>query len=232
MTATLFFIFFLLAATGALVLLGKKPALLALSSMLFFSCAAFGQRSNELAPRFSRFEVGAEASGIYREASNVSAGSTPGLGGRFVYNLYLTEQPSSPSLVLSLEADLHYFPMNETPSIISGGSAIAGIFGPKFGVRGKRWGSFVKVRPGFVSYSNAILGGNSAAGAPLQTGRFTNPAIDAGAVFEYYPVAHWTLRFDAGDTVVFFQNNIIGSDGKPLKRTDNFQPGLSVMYTF
>ena len=67
----------------------------------------------------------------------------------------------------------------------------------------------------------------SAAGAVLD-----NPAIDVGAVLEYYPAPHWTLRFDAGNTVVFLQDNIVGSDGKPLKRTDNFQPGLSVMYTF
>lgn len=226
-----FIIFLLVAGTGAFAVLGWKHSSTALLICLLSSCAALGQKSNELTPQFPRFEVGAEASGIYREASNVSAGSTPGVGGRFVYNLYLTEGTSSPCLVLSLEADLHYFPLHEDPTIISGGNAVAGIFGPKFGVRGRRWGSFLKVRPGFVSYSNAILGGGTV-GTPLPTGRFTNPAIDAGAVFEYYPAPHWTLRFDAGNTVVFFQNNITGSDGKPLKRTDNFQPGLSIMYTF
>ena len=204
-----------------------KRIVIALLSALLWSCAAWGQKSNESQAQFPRFEAGIGASGIYREASNVSAGSTPGLGGRFVYNLYLTEDVAAPRLQLSLEADLHLFPLTEDPSIISGGNGVAGIFGPKFGVRGRRWGSFLKVRPGFVSYSNAIR-----STTPFQTGRFTNPAIDAGVVFEYYPAPHWTLRFDAGNTVVFFQKSILDSNGKPLKRTDNFQPGLSVMYTF
>lgn len=199
---------------------------------LLASGAALAQSSSELQPQFPRFEVGAGANGIYRQASNVSAGSTPGLGGRFVYNLYVTQETRGPSILLSLEADLHFFPMNETPTMVSGGNGVAGLFGSKLGLRGSRWGGFVKFRPGFVSYSNAIVGGTGTAGDPFRTGRFTNPAIDVGAVLEYYPAPHWTLRFDAGNTIVFLEDNVVGSDGKPLKRTNNFQPGLSVMYTF
>jgi len=93
-----------------------------------------------------------------------------------------------------------YFDTEFTRLIDSGGGeapALEGLFGAKFGQRGKNWGLFAKVRPGFIYYENAWSGGEHPQRTDLS--RF---ALDVGGAVEFYPNRRSALRFDFGTTLV------------------------------
>ena len=91
---------------------------------------------------------------------------------------------------------------------------MTGLFGVKAGTRTEHFGLFAKVRPGFLTFDNAlraetILVTPGPLGFPIGTisslrfGRLTQPALDLGGVVEYYPARHWAFRWDMGDTLIF-----------------------------
>ena len=101
-----------------------------------------------------------------------------------------------------------WFPKNTI-----GNNAMTGLFGVKAGTRFQHFGLFAKVRPGFLTFDNALReetilvtpGPLFPIGfyPSLRFGRLTQPALDLGGVAEYYPARHWAFRWDMGDTLVF-----------------------------
>jgi hypothetical protein len=169
-----------------------------------------------------RFELGVSASGIHLSDNN-----NFGIGARAVFNL---------NSFSSLEGEGNFFLNNASPKGFSGGRAVEGLFGPKFGLRTENVGIFAKVRPGVISFSNTIQGITLNPAVPfsisIQTGRLTEPALDLGTVVEFYPARHWAWRTDIGDTMVFYRESsflgirVLGST------KSNFQFNTGIQYRF
>jgi hypothetical protein len=131
-----------------------------------------------------------------------------GAGSRFTYNL---------NNYLALDSEVDFFLPDEGPPY-----ATQGVFGIKAGKRIKKVGIFAKVRPGFQT--NFVVNDRDQA-------RF---AVDVGGVAEFYPNRHLAVRFDAGDVIIPFGNNVVGEGlfAQRLGTTHNLQCSLGVSLRF
>jgi len=140
---------------------------------------------------------------IAREGPTDGVRTEPGFGGYASYRFYR---------VFYFDSDVLYFPRGSNSSgPHDGGTIFQGLFGLKAGVRRNHFGIFGKVRPGFHSYSDA-LSSVSQTGS-LGYSRSTNLVLDLGGIVEFYPSEHGTLRFEAGDTHIYFGTRDINIDG-------------------
>ena len=121
----------------------------------------------------------------------------PGFGGRITYNL---------NDHFALEAEGNFYPRKSFYSDVSGGRTVQGQFGVKAGKRFERFGVFGKVRPGFVSFSEAtryeLEPRNGFTLIRFSNERRTHFSTDVGGVLEFYPSRRIVTRFDAGDTII------------------------------
>ena len=131
-----------------------------------------------------------------------------GLGGRFTYNL---------NNHIAFDSEVNFFLPDEGPPY-----ATQSLFGIKAGKRTKHVGVFAKVRPGFQT--NFVVNDREQA-------RF---ALDVGGVAEFYPNRHVVLRFDAGDVIIPFGNNVVGEGvfAERLGTTHNLQCSFGVGVRF
>jgi hypothetical protein len=66
----------------------------------------------------------------------------------------------------------------------------------------------------------------------------TKAALDLGGVFEIYPSKHVVVRFDVGDTMIFYDGQIIrrlslpGGPQDQLKTSHNLQAGIGIGFRF
>jgi hypothetical protein len=180
-----------------------------------------------------RFEVGGSFTALYFHR----AGFGPAVEGDINFGRHF-----------ALDGSFSWFPKNTI-----GRNAMTGLFGVKGGIRTQRFGLFAKVRPGFLTFENALreetilftpgpifpIGSISS----LRFGRLTQPALDLGGVAEYYPARHWAFRWDLGDTLVFQEKgptfNSIGVGvpvGPPFTQrnfgSNHFQFSSGVHYRF
>jgi hypothetical protein len=154
-----------------------------------------------------------------------------------------------PNVGVGLEGDLNFgrhFALDTAidwlPTTRDQGNTVIGLFGVKAGIRKQRLGYFVKVRPGFVTIDNVFRAEFINGGAILdRLGRLTEPVLDLGGVVEYYPARHWALRWDAGDMLLFEENEFssgsaingqIFSSVFPGQTKNNFRFSTGVHYRF
>ena len=146
-----------------------------------------------------RFAFGPQftAMSIHRKGPSDGVRTDPGIGGFVSYQLYR---------FLFADSALIFFPRDTRSSDVhDGGRILQGVFGAKVGIRHGRFGIFGKVRPGFNSYSRALTGTSQALGSSGNTfDRSTNFVLNLGGVMEIYPTKRSVLRFDAGDTHIYF----------------------------
>jgi hypothetical protein len=187
-----------------------------------------------------KFEVGAQATTIHlaplhtlvttpttgtfnADGFNVT---TFGVGGRVGYNV---------SRYVAVEAEFNYFPEKNFNEVDQ--SRREQFFA---GVRvGKRWqkvGVFAKFRPGAMHFDELPFHTVCGASGCRQTSQ-TNFALDAGGVVEYYPTKRTILRFDAGDTVIYFRDTgpdvFANSTITTLRQTThNFQASVGFGFRF
>ncbi len=156
-----------------------------------------------------KFELGAQFSLLDNNRIFGREQTEPGFGGRFGYNAHKN---------FAVEAEINFFPRGSGffADIWGGGRIIQGLFGVKAGKRFERFGLFGKVRPGFLSYNNALLSRDFTT-FDVRLGRLTHPALDLGGVVEVYPSSRTLVRFDLGDTIVHYgKQDFISSFGAPL----------------
>lgn len=140
-----------------------------------------------------------EVAGLFATQSRQSDATSdvvtqPGLGGRVTYDLFP---------LLSLEASMTFFVRSEINiSQLEGGRSIQTLFGVKSGVRHEKLGYFLRLRPGFQTFTSTISSIDPTTLA-LSTSSKTHPVLDFGGGVEFYPSRRTLLRFDAGDTVLF-----------------------------
>lgn len=169
----------------------------------------------EAGPLFSTMLIG-------REGPTDGVRTEPGFGGYASYRLYK---------VFYFDADFLYFPRGtDSSGPHDGGTIFQGLFGLKGGIRRNHFGIFGKVRPGFHSYSEALSGITSSGTETFD--RSTNFVLDLGGIIEVYPAKHGTLRFEAGDTHIYFGTRDVNIAGTPepvgggkLRHTIQFATG-------
>jgi hypothetical protein len=151
----------------------------------------------------SRLEFGPQFTTLIveRESSLDGVRTEPGIGGFVSYNFFP---------FFDADAAVNFFPRGTKSSgVHDGGDIFQGLFGIKGGIRRDRVGIFGKVRPGFNSYSQALTGVSQISPGPPPLlknlfDRSNNFVLDLGGVVELYPTRHTTLRFDLGDTHIYF----------------------------
>jgi hypothetical protein len=170
--------------------------LIALTTVCFQRANAQQTKPPEELPKF---EVGIESMLTF---SN-NGPTLPGVGARLTYNL---------NRHFAVEGAAYFSPGN---CQFCGGEVTGrmtqGMFGVKAGQRFKKFGLFVKARPGVINLSQAefdLVPTGSSKGLP--TGPFdespfkfvtrsrTDFTVDVGGVLEIYPTKKFFLRFDTG----------------------------------
>jgi hypothetical protein len=157
---------------------------------------------HETSPAPERFTAGAQYSlfssnrgfqEIVRDES--------GAGGWFTWNF---------SKYFALDASSTFFPRTiHLADFQQGGRMFQALAGLRGGVRRGRFGIFGKFRPGIQRYS-----ATETDPAPFGTAPFTDIAVDAGGIIEFYGTHHSVFRFDAGNTSVYYRaKNLATPDG-------------------
>jgi hypothetical protein len=133
------------------------------------------------------------------------------------------------------------------PENPEGGRASEFLIGLRAEVRAKRYGLFVDAKPGFVSWSSVLTGFTY---TPMGTGpnnyyvvtnygRLTSFATEIGGGAEYSPSPRVHLRFDAGDLLVRFNDNLrfnyptfsSACGARCIKWADNLQTTAGVYFS-
>ena len=138
---------------------------------------------------FSRFQN----STLGFEGVDVQAG----FGGRLTYNF---------NSHIAAEVQTDFYP-NELPNFANGrggGNIWQVQAGPKIGKRFDSFGVFGKIRPGVVSFSNALIFDldQNPFSRQFHFDRRTYFSMDLGGVPEFYPSPRILVRFDGGDTII------------------------------
>jgi opacity protein-like surface antigen len=143
--------------------------------------------------------------------------SRVGYGFRGGYDAYLP--------FISLEGEVNFFPTT------SGGNLgeTQALFGLKFGKHIGRWGGFVKARPGFTHFGGGAF--------PTRLTERTKFALDLGGGLEYDLAPKIGLRWDLGDTKIYYGNAALlpspaGTPGPRLGTHDSFQTSLGLVVRF
>jgi len=185
----------------------RKKLLIGASStlLLCFSCLVSQAQNKTVSDdKVPTYEIGGQ---IFAFGSH-DLGYGWGAGGRFTYNL---------NNHVALESEVNFFLPDEGPP-----TATEGLFGIKAGTRTKHLGFFAKARPGFQT--NFVVNAREQAVF----------ALDVGGVAEFYPNRHVVLRFDAGDVIIPFGNDLVGEGlfAQRLGTTHNLQYNLGVGIRF
>jgi hypothetical protein len=182
-------------------------------------------------PMGSPVEIGAQFSTLrLGEHGTTNAG----FGARASYDL---------AQWMSIEGEFNFFPSDRFEVDASALSLpgftvrynrqrLQAFFGPKAGFRGRRFGAFVKLRPGFARLTDKGL---RCVGEPCALILLARPvyrtelALDAGAVLEFYPSARTVARLDLGTTAIRHR-----SQAPPCRdcTSRNFSSGLGLGFRF
>ena len=174
--------------------------------MLLFSCLVSQAQNKNVVDveKVPTYEIGGQIFSF----NGHELGFGWGAGTRFTYNL---------NNYIAIDSEVNFFLPDEGPAY-----ATQGLFGIKAGKRNRYVGIFAKVRPGFQT--NFVV--NDREQARL--------ALDVGGVAEFYPNRHVVLRFDAGDLIIPFRNDVVGQGlfAQRMGTTHNVQFNLGVGVRF
>jgi hypothetical protein len=223
-------------------MLEKKLLLTIVAAMSFAALHARPARAQAETPRV---EIGAHFSLIRLPHPQFNAldtfrgaGASPGVGGRITFNF--NKHVAVEGEINFFPKDLSHVPNPGTPSLIQlrmlpvSGQQTQGVFGLKAGIRSRRAGVFGKVRPGYMRFGQSPEPVGCIAIAPppfaceIARGR-TAFALDLGGVVEFYPSRHTIVRFDLGDTLVYFRGPFF--EGRSFT-THNLQFNAGVGFRF
>lgn len=193
----------------------------------------WGERHLDRSPAISvngKTTVGLEYSFLSIARNDTYINDERGWGGWASYSL---------NRFLALDSALYYFPQNpKTISAQEGGTILQGAFGVKVGIAKRRFGVFVKARPGFMRFSETTTNytGSAATVADLQLQPKTQLALDSGGVVELYSSKRFALRFDLGSTTVHYSSRRVSVPGAtstvPAKTEATIQLSTGVGFRF
>jgi hypothetical protein len=144
---------------------------------------------------------------MQRRASATGVQTEPGAGGFLSYQIFR---------FLYADGAVTYYPRGSEAGFQDGGTLLQGVFGLKGGIRRDHLGLFGKLRPGFVRSSNVVTGFQqvTVGGVPeireiLDT--YHTFAVDFGGVIEVYATKRQLIRFDLGDTHLYYHTTLINN---------------------
>jgi len=189
------------------VIMRKSFVMVAMSALMLLCSCLISQAQNKIVvddEKAPTYEIGGQ---IFSFSSH-DVGFGWGAGSRFTYNL---------NNHIAFDSEVNFFLPDEGPAY-----ATQGLFGIKAGKPTKHFGIFAKVRPGFQT--NLLVNDRDEA----------RLALDVGGVAEFYPNRHVVLRFDAGDVIIPFGNDVVGRGlfAQRLGTTHNLQFSLGVGVRF
>jgi hypothetical protein len=122
-------------------------------------------------------------------------------GGFFTWNF---------SKYVGLDSGFLLFPRNmQFDTAQDGGRMLQAVGGIRAGLRLGRLGVFAKVRPGILTFTSTE---QRVTGFPpyfVILSPFTNVALDAGGIIEYYASPRFTFRLDAGQTSLYYRERTV-----------------------
>lgn len=179
---------------------------------------------SETAP--SRLQFGAQYSLQTLQRDFFITRDESAVGGWLTYNL---------GSHFGVDAAASFFPREQkVVSFQQGGQMIQALAGVRWGIRRDHWGVFAKFRPGVQIYT-LTSGFDFRQGLnpnqPLPT--FANLAFDTGGVFEVYTSKHTMLRFDAGNTQIYFRKrHFLDDQGNPFTVPGETHPSIQITAGF
>src|SRR5262245_14137207 len=108
-----------------------------------------------------------------------------------------------PSRWWSLEAEYNFFPTQENDFSNFSGRKHQVLAGVKGGPSTEHLGFYAKLRPGFMHFAHVSDCPDGTFPSCNFDGKL-KPVLDFGGVVEYYATKRATLRFDFGDTVIWY----------------------------
>ena len=203
------------AASGFVIRPGEITDHFGISLGVGYRLGVLRENSSEV-PVPSKLEFGPQFTTliVQRESAFDGVRTEPGIGGFASFEVWR---------FFYADSCVNFFPRDTNSSgVHDGGRILQGLFGLKGGISRDHIGIFGKVRPGFNSYSRAFTGVSqiSAGPPPLFKNLFdrsTNFVLDLGGVVELYPSRHTTLRFDLGDTHIYYATkSFLSSNGNVI----------------
>jgi hypothetical protein len=166
------------------------------------------------------FELGAVMGGTSGQSYGPDRTS---FGARFGYAV--SESANEQLFLLAAaEAEVDWISGSKVPTTTVGGQAIQAMFGFRIGMRGRKNGLTLKLRPGFLTFAGAL----SSTGANR---RLTLPLVESGLVYERYFSPHWAMRLDAGFPYVFYPaTDILGKSSHSSIGNSQYTAGLSYRF--
>ena len=159
-----------------------------------------------------RFEFGVQFTTLVlqRRTALDAIREEPGFGGFISYRLVR---------FLYADSSVEFYPrQSKSIGFQDGGRILQGLFGVKAGISRKYISLFGKVRPGLIDATQTVNGFSTSPGSlsvPI-TGPFLTFALDLGGVMEVYATRHTFVRFDVGDTHLYFPDKTVTlPTGKP-----------------
>lgn len=170
------------------------------------------------------------------------------LGGQFTYIRFQHTYPNAEKAgfgatatwnlnsYLALDSAIDFLPTSlSIANPNGGGNILQGAAGFKAGIRKSRFGFFAKARAGFfevVAFETTSFNPPTAAFV-----RLVQPDLDVGAVAEVYISRRLSLRYDLGDTMVFYGRRTVNQGGTSItaiggRTLQNFQFSAGVALRF
>jgi len=174
-----------------------------------------------------KFEAGPQITQLYVPKNIVgSVTYQPSLGGIFCIAIKRN---------LAFDSAVSFTPNvpNESTSF-AGGRMTQAFLGARMGFVRGRIGIYAKIRPGVVSFGGAILRVTPSPTFGFQLGRLTEPSLDAGGIVTVAVSRRLAVRYEAGDTVIFYGSRVLIAGAAPIpgRATNNFQFGIAFLFRF
>jgi hypothetical protein len=170
------------------------------------------------------------------------------LGGQFTYIRFQHTYPNAEQAgfgatatwnlnsYLALDSAIDFLPTSlSIANPNGGGNILQGVVGFKAGIRKSRFGLFLKARAGFFD----VVAVEMTSFNPLTAAflRLIQPDLDVGAVAEVYISRRLSLRYDLGDTVVFYGKRTINQGSTSItaignRTLQNFQFSAGAAFRF
>ena len=149
----------------------------------------------------------------------------PGFGGFVSYPLMR---------FLYADASVEFYPRgSKNIGFQDGGRIVQGLFGVKGGISRKHISIFGKVRPGLIDATQTVNGftaGTGSSATPV-TGAFQTFALDLGGVVEIYASKRTFVRFDVGDTHLYFPDKFVTQTNGTVTRIPGGSYQHSMQYS-
>jgi len=107
-------------------------------------------------------------------------------------------------------------------------------FGVRSGVSKGRLGIYGKLRPGFVRFGDVILHITPPPNFAFHNGPIEEPGFDIGGVVIITIAKHFAARYEAGDTLILYENRslFLGQPPTSFHNVNSFQLAAGFLFRF